>query len=47
MVDRLIHKAEVVKIEADSYRLKEAKEREAEKKAKRKKAPKTKKGPGE
>src|SRR5690606_2923676 len=35
MVDRLIHKAEVLKIEAESYRLKEAKEREAEKKAKR------------
>ncbi len=35
MVDRLIHKAEVLKIEAESYRLKEAKEREASKKAKR------------
>jgi len=35
MVDRLIHKAEVLKIEAESYRLKEAKEREAERKAKR------------
>lgn len=35
MVDRLIHKAEVVKIEAESYRLKEAKEREAKKKAER------------
>lgn len=35
MVDRLIHKAEVLKIEADSYRLKEAKEREAQKKATR------------
>lgn len=35
MVDRLIHKAEVVKIEAESYRLKEAKEREVQKKAKR------------
>lgn len=35
MVDRLIHKAEVVKIDGESYRLKEAKEREAEKKAKR------------
>jgi DNA replication protein DnaC len=35
MVDRLIHKAEVVKIEAESYRLKEAKEREERKKAKR------------
>ena len=29
LVDRLIHKAEVVEIEGDSYRLKEAKEREA------------------
>ena len=46
MVDRLIHKAEVVKIEAESYRLKEAKEREAEKKSKRrgKKGAKGKKG---
>lgn len=35
LVDRLIHKAEVLKIEAESYRLKEAKEREASKKAKR------------
>lgn len=35
LVDRLIHKAEVVKIDAESYRLKEAKEREAAKKAKR------------
>jgi DNA replication protein DnaC len=35
MVDRLIHKAEILKIEADSYRLKEAKEREADKRAKR------------
>ena len=47
MVDRLIHKAEVVKIEAESYRLKEAKEREASKRAKRaekKKSSKRKKG---
>ncbi len=36
LVDRLIHKAEVLKIEAESYRLKEAKEREASRKAKRK-----------
>ena len=35
MVDRLIHKAEVLKIEAESYRLKEAKEREAQRKTKR------------
>lgn len=30
LVDRLIHRAEIVKIEGDSYRLKEAKERQAE-----------------
>lgn len=35
MVDRLIHKAEVLKIEGDSYRVKEAKEREERRKAKR------------
>lgn len=35
MVDRLIHKAEVLKIEGDSYRVKEAKEREARRRAKR------------
>jgi len=35
MVDRLVHRAEIVKIEADSYRLKEAKEREADRRAKR------------
>jgi len=29
LVDRLIHKAEIVQIDADSYRVKEAKEREA------------------
>ena len=29
LVDRLVHRAQVVAIEADSYRLKEAKEREA------------------
>lgn len=29
LVDRLLHRAEVVEIDADSYRLKEAKEREA------------------
>jgi len=41
LVDRLVHKAEIVSIEADSYRHKEAQERAAEKdkqrKAKRKK----------
>lgn len=29
LVDRLVHKAEIVRIDAESYRLKEAKEREA------------------
>lgn len=37
MVDRLIHKAEVLKIEADSYRLKEAKEREDKRQARKRK----------
>ncbi len=36
MVDRLVHKSEIIKIEADSYRLKEAKEREERRKAKKK-----------
>lgn len=36
MIDRLVHKSEIIKIEADSYRLKEAKEREQRRKAKRK-----------
>ena len=31
LVDRLIHKSEIIKIEGESYRLKEAKERAAEK----------------
>ena len=35
MVDRIVHKAIVLKIEAESYRLKEAKEREAERRSKR------------
>jgi DNA replication protein DnaC len=35
-VDRLIHRAEVIEIEADSYRLKEAKEGAAERKRRRK-----------
>lgn len=35
MVDRLIHRAEILKIEAESYRLKEAKEREAERRKRR------------
>lgn len=36
LVDRLVHRAEIVSIEADSYRYKEAKERAAEKEKKRK-----------
>lgn len=43
LVDRLVHKAEVVKIEGHSYRAKEAQERAAAK-ATTRKAPKTKKG---
>jgi DNA replication protein DnaC len=35
MIDRLIHKAEVIKIEGESYRLKEAKEREEKRRAQR------------
>ena len=31
LVDRLVHKAEVIPIEGESYRLKEAKDRAAEK----------------
>ena len=38
IVDRLIHKAEIITIEADSYRLKEAKERAAHKAKARKKS---------
>jgi DNA replication protein DnaC len=45
LVDRLVHRAEVVPIEADSYRLKEAKEREAERTAKRADRRKKKKAP--
>lgn len=36
LVDRLVHKAEIVSIEAESYRHREAKERTAEKEKKRK-----------
>ncbi|MBK9144026.1 MAG: ATP-binding protein [Candidatus Melainabacteria bacterium] len=36
LVDRLVHKAEIISIEADSYRYKEAQERAAEKEKKRK-----------
>ena len=38
LVDRLVHHAEVIAIEGDSYRLKEAKERSEQLGAKRKKA---------
>ena len=31
LVDRLVHKAEVISIEGDSYRLKEARERSEQK----------------
>ncbi|MNY64507.1 transposase [compost metagenome] len=39
LVDRLIHKAEIVSIAGESYRLKEAREREERKASKRKKKP--------
>ncbi len=45
MVDRLIHKAELLKIEAESYRLKEAKEREERRKAKKGKKKTTRRKP--
>lgn len=35
LIDRLVHRAEIIEIDADSYRLKEAQERAAEKAAKR------------
>ena len=35
LVDRLVHRSEIVPIEGDSYRLKEADEREAARKAER------------
>ena len=41
LVDRLVHNAEVISIDGDSYRLKEAKERSAERAAKRKKKAKS------
>jgi DNA replication protein DnaC len=31
LVDRLVHRSEIIEIEGDSYRLKEAKERTAQK----------------
>ena len=37
LIDRLIHKAEIIQIDGDSYRLKEAKERQAQGTARRKK----------
>ena len=45
MVDRLIHKAELLKIEGESYRLKEAKEREERRKAKKGKKKTTRRKP--
>jgi DNA replication protein DnaC len=39
LVDRLIHRAEIVRVDGESYRLKEAKEREAAHAARRKAAP--------
>jgi DNA replication protein DnaC len=41
LVDRLVHRSEILEIEADSYRLKESKERAAQRTASRrgKKAP--------
>ena len=38
LVDRLVHNAEVIAIDGDSYRLKEAKER-AEQRARQRRAP--------
>ncbi len=43
MVDRLVHRSEIIKIDGDSFRLKEAKEREAARRTKRKKTRTTKK----
>ncbi len=31
LIDRLVHRAEIIEIQGESYRLKEAKEREAQK----------------
>jgi len=38
LIDRLVHHSEVIGIEGESYRLKEAQERAAESTSKRKKA---------
>jgi len=44
LVDRLTHRAEIIEIQAESYRLKESKERrEAKAKARKAKAPQLKK----
>jgi DNA replication protein DnaC len=40
LIDRLLHHAEVIAIEGESYRLKEAQERAAAREGKRKKVPK-------
>ncbi len=44
LIDRLTHRAEIISIDADSYRLKEAKQRAADKakrRADRRSSPKT------
>lgn len=38
MVDRLVHRSEIIKIDGESYRLKEAQEKEAARRAQRKKS---------
>jgi len=38
LIDRLVHHAELIDIDGESYRLKEAKERAAQRGSKRKKA---------
>lgn len=43
MVDRLVHRSDIIKIKGDSYRLKEAQEKEADRRAQRKKGRSTKK----
>jgi len=47
LVDRLVHKAEIIAIEGESYRAKEAKERASQKASKRKAHRKPKKGTGD
>jgi DNA replication protein DnaC len=49
LIDRLVHRSEILKIDGDSYRLKEAKERAAQRAAERassKKIPATRRAPG-